>query len=340
MCGSVKRFNVKKDYKILSLGVSFNLELNMMKGSTTLCTTVHMMALMLLTSTQAFSVITRQSFAATRAKTHRGVTQLHMDPVTYLRTEFVSAALFTNQTPRAADVCVQLGTYDGRAVTFIPRTIRQFIPSSIEPDGKLDLNIQRAIKQGAERRESDMKVMYCTQRADNLKDVKDDSVDVVISMQSAEKMLEKGLDWKKSILEAGRVLKPGGRFLFVEQSELEGENYLDYLLSIDCTPVGADAMQQNQQQASKTADDDEDQDNEDRLPLFESIGWDDVDLVLTPHVAGVVIKREDAGLTKQERLAAEKQREKDLYAERSLSVFEQRKKKRNKKKNEEKASSS
>jgi SAM-dependent methyltransferase len=257
--------------------------------------------------------------------------KMGLDPVTYLRTEFVTAALFTNQTPRSADVCVQLGSTDGRAVSFIPRTIRQFIPSSVEADGKLDLKIQRAIKLGAERRDNDMKVMYCTQRADDLKDVEDNSVDVVLSMQAAEKMVENGLDWKKSILEAGRVLKPGGRFLFVEQTELEGENYLDYVLSIDLPPVGADALKPLKQE-------DEDED-EDRLTLFESLGWDDVDLVLTPHVAGVVVKREDAGLTKKERAMAAKQREQDIYAERSLQAFERGIKRKKKKKAKEETNS-
>ena len=47
-----------------------------------------------------------------------------VDPVTYLRTEWVAAALVTNQTPRAADVVLQLGTEDGRIVNFVPRTVR------------------------------------------------------------------------------------------------------------------------------------------------------------------------------------------------------------------------
>lgn len=36
-----------------------------------------------------------------------------------------------------------------------------------------------------------------SQTADNLTEVEDDSVDVVISLQSVEKMLENGVDWKK-----------------------------------------------------------------------------------------------------------------------------------------------
>jgi len=257
-------------------------------------------------------------------------TLLHMavDPVTYLRTEFVSAALFTNQIPRSADTCVQLGTYDGRVVSFIPRTVRTFIPSSLQPDGKLDLKMQRAMKQTVERRTLDdsMKILSYDQRADNLSMVKDNSVDVVVSMQSAEKMVENGLDWKQGIREAGRVLKPGGRFLFVEKTVIGDESYLDVVgnLSVSAsTASGAVAQSETQEE--------EDDDDDERLPLFESVGWDDVDFVVTPHVAGVFVKRLDAGMTKQERLAAEKQKEKDMYAERSISAFERGRKRKKKK---------
>ena len=246
---------------------------------------------------------------------------LHMalDPVTFLRTEFVTAALFTNQIPRSADSCLQLGAYDGRAMNFIPRTIREFLTSSLETDGTMTIGIQRSLKQALDARALDdaTTIRYLDQRADNLTLVQDNSVDVVVSMQSAEKMVEGGLDWKQSIREAGRVLKPGGRFLFVEKTELGDDNYLDF--------VGNLAVAQQQD------------DEEERFPIFESVGWDDVDFVLIPHVAGVFIKRMDAGLTKQERLAAEKKREQDLLAERSLSVFEQRRKrKKNKDTKEEK----
>ena len=47
-----------------------------------------------------------------------------LDPVTYLRTEWVSAALCTNQTPKEADKVLQLGIEDGRIVNFVPRTVR------------------------------------------------------------------------------------------------------------------------------------------------------------------------------------------------------------------------
>ena len=54
-----------------------------------------------------------------------------LDPVTYLRTEWVSAALCTNQTPRSADKVLQLGVEDGRVVNFVPRTVRSVSVSVI-----------------------------------------------------------------------------------------------------------------------------------------------------------------------------------------------------------------
>ena len=80
------------------------------------------------------------------ANVHSSSTMLRMglDLVTYLRCEWVSAALCTNQTPRSADVCLVLGCEDGRPVTFIPRTIEQLITSTLEPDGVLPSLRRRA----------------------------------------------------------------------------------------------------------------------------------------------------------------------------------------------------
>jgi SAM-dependent methyltransferase len=243
-----------------------------------------------------------------------------LDPVTFLRTEYVSAALFTNQIPRSADSCLQLGVYDGRAITFIPRTIRQFHTSSIEQDGVVSIGIQRALQQALKSRnildESMQIQFYDNQRADNLTMIPDNTIDAVISMQSADKMVTNGLDWKRSIQEAIRVLKPGGRLLFVEPTDIGKDNYLDY--------VGTFA-------SNTTTTDTEIDEEEERFPMLDCVGWDSVDFVVTPHVAGVFTKRMDAGMTKQERLAAEKLKEQEILAERSLSVFEGRRKKKVKK---------
>jgi SAM-dependent methyltransferase len=236
--------------------------------------------------------------------------------VTYLRCEWVGAALCTNQTPRAANVCLILGVEDGRPVTFIPRTIETLITSTVEPDGVLPVSVERQLKQ-QERNRGAATVSIVNQRADDLKETSDESVDVVISLQAAARMIENGLDWKKSVQEAARVLKPGGRFLFVEQTTLENDNYLEYVGSLGIP------------------DDGEEEDNseeEEYYPTFECIGYDDVDLVLTPHVAGAFVKSEDAGLTAAERAAKEAKIEEERMAEASIAAFERGIKKRKRKK--------
>jgi SAM-dependent methyltransferase len=234
-----------------------------------------------------------------------------LDMVTYLRTEWISAALCTNQTPRTAEVCLQLGVEDGRAVTFIPRTVRELITSTVEADGVLPTSTRRQLKQQQERRNA-ARITYVDQRADDLKEVKNESVDVVISLQAAARMVETGLDWKKSIREAARVLKPGGRFLFVEQSEFDGgESYLEYVKSL--------------YNVDGTIPDDADQ----RVPMFE-VGSDEVDLVLVPHTVGVAVKAEDAGLTPEELAKKASRAEKERLADLSIAAFERGRKKRRK----------
>lgn len=235
-----------------------------------------------------------------------------LDLVTYLRTEWISAALCTNQTPRSADVLLQLGVEDGRAVTFIPRTVREFITSSAEADGKLTVAARRQLKQQQERRKA-ATVTYVDQRSDDLTETADESVDIVISLQAAARMLENGQDWKRSIREAARVLKPGGKLLFVEQTELEGESYLGYIESL------------------YTIEGDTPEDADGRVPIFEC-GSDEVDLVLTPHVAGVAMKSDGAGLTAQELSKKESTAEKERLADLSIEAYERGIKKRRKKK--------
>jgi SAM-dependent methyltransferase len=236
-----------------------------------------------------------------------------LDMVTYLRTEWISAALCTNQTPRTADVCLQLGTEDGRIVTFVPRTIREIITSTAEKDGKLSVGARRQLKQQQERRAA-ATVKYSDQRSDDLSETGDESVDVVVSLQAASRMDESGLDWKKSVREAARVLKPGGRLLFVEQAEIKGESYLDYVRSLMSLSgeVPEDASE--------------------RVPIFDDVGYDAVDLVLVPHTAGVAIKSIEAGLTPAERAKKLADEERDRLAEKSIEAYERGIKKRRKKK--------
>mmetsp|Transcript_23784 Transcript_23784/g.31586 ORF Transcript_23784/g.31586 Transcript_23784/m.31586 type:complete len:318 (-) Transcript_23784:382-1335(-) len=259
------------------------------------------------------------------------ITELYMglDAVTYLRTEWVSAALCTNQTPRSADVCLQLGTEDGRAVTFIPKTIRELITSSAEADGKLTVTARRQLKQQADRRNAAI-ITYADQRCDDLTEVEDETVDVVISLQAADRMRENGQDWKRSVREAARVLKPGGRFLFCEKKELEGEEYLAYLENL------SSLKDEEDEEAAAEGETTEEGDELEPTYVFEEVGFDDVDLVIVPHIAGVAIKSEDAGLTPAERAAKAKEEEEARLAELSLSAFERGSKRRKKLKKKKK----
>ena len=143
--------------------------------------------------TPAQPLATREIATPTAKST---VLQMGLDMVTYMRVEWISAALVTNQTPRSADVCLQLGCEDGRAVTFVPRTIDKLITSTVEADGMLPVAIERQLKQQEKSRNAG-RVQIANQRADDLKETPDDSVDVVISLAACERMIENGLDWKK-----------------------------------------------------------------------------------------------------------------------------------------------
>jgi len=247
--------------------------------------------------------------------------KMGLDLVTYLRCEWISAALCTNQTPRSADVCLVLGCEDGRPVTFIPRTIETLITSTVEPDGILPVAVERQLKQQEKSRGAAF-VKIVNQRADDLKETDDESVDLVMSLQAAAKMKEKGLDWKKGVQEAARVLKPGGRLLCVEQTTLDGQSYMEYVGNLGTVVV--------------TENDDNEDEGVNALseayPTFECMGYDDVDLVLVPHIATVFVKSEDAGLTDTERARKVSKVEEDRMAEISISAFEKGMKRRRKKK--------
>lgn len=260
----------------------------------------------------------------TTKPTSTTTTALNLDLISYLRTEWIAAALVTNQTPRSADVCLQLGTEDGRAVTFVPRTIRTLLTSSAERDGKIPVAARRQLKQNEESRKA-AKVKILDQPADDLFEVEDESVDVVISLQCAQRLLENGRDWKASVREACRVLKPGGRFLWVEQTVLEGVNYESYLENLYTQSIAEKVV------VEEGSEDGEDEDDG-LYPVFEDIGWDDVNLVLVPHTAGVAVKALDPALVANQ----EAQEEQSRMADMSLKAFERGIKKRKKKKKKKK----
>lgn len=246
--------------------------------------------------------------------------KMGLDLVTTLRTEWISAAICTNQIPNTATSVLQIGTEDARAVTFVPRTVDEIITSASELDGVLSISCQRQLKQQRERRGTGAVIRYTDQRSDDLSGTEDESIDVVISLQAADKMREKGLNWKDSVREAARVLKPGGTFIFVEKTEIEGDKYLDVIASVATTKVKPET------------DEADEKEEEELYPTFELVGYDDVDLVIVPHVAGVVVKAENAGLSEAEIEAKKAEEEKARISDLSISAFERGLKKRRKKK--------
>lgn len=162
-------------------------------------------------------------------------------------------------------------------------------------------------------------------------------------------MYENGLDFKQSIVEAGRVLKPGGRFLFVESAEVGGESYLEYIMGMSGLVSGGMGEEysetelvvrtNNDRSSSETQDDEEsEEDIPPPPPLFEEVGYDNVDMVLQPHIAGIAIKAMDADMTVEERKQMKSQEEEDRLAEMSFAAFERGNKRRKRKKKKTKSS--
>lgn len=66
------------------------------------------------------------------------------------------------------------------------------------------------------------------------------------------------------------------------------------------------------------------------------MGYDDVDLVIVPHVAGVVFKSENGGLTMAQIKKRSKNNKKEKRSEVSISVLERGVRRRRKKKKSKK----
>lgn len=145
-------------------------------------------------------------------------------------------------------------------INFIPRTVEELLTSSYQEDGKISLSCRRQLKQQRDARGTGINVRYLDQRVDNLCDTEDESVDAVVSLLAADKMRELGIDWKKSIQETARVLKKGGRFLFVEKTVIgDDEEYLDTVMSLQTV----DTRQGGENKEQETVD---------KTPVFELIG--------------------------------------------------------------------
>jgi SAM-dependent methyltransferase len=140
-------------------------------------------------------------------------------------------------------------------------------------------------------------------------------------------MAENGLDWKKSIAEAGRVLKPGGRFLFVESADVGGDSYLEEVMRYS-VGIGEKEDEGENDGAESEEESEEETESTTTRPIFSEVGFDNVDMVLQPHIAGVAIKALDADLTAEQRADKKSREEEDRLAELSLSAFERGSKKR------------
>lgn len=160
-----------------------------------------------------------------------------------------------------------------------------------------------------------------------------------MSLQAAERMVENGYDWKKSIKEAARVLKPGGRFLFVEPEQVGGESYLDYVRDVSDVVLkirGASNEEITGEIKSESGTsggvDGGEEGEESTAPLFEEVGYDQVDMVLQPHLAGVAIKALDADLTPEQKFQSAQAEKSDRLAEMTLAAFERGSKSRRRRK--------
>lgn len=233
---------------------------------------------------------------------------------------------------------LQLGCEDGRVINFVPRTVREIITSSAEKEGGLTVSCERQLKQMVERRGSGASVTYSNQASDDLVDTPSSSVDIVISMLTAQRMRDNGQNWKRGIDEAARVLKPGGRFLFVEGTTIEGsgsdgdESYLDYLIGLSTDGDENEGGEEEEGQEDDGDNNSAGEVDEDSSSVFAEVGYDQVDLVLQPHIAGVAIKAMDADLTQAEKEQMTAEEENDRMAELSLNAFERGIKRRKRKK--------
>ena len=136
---------------------------------------------------------------------------------------------------------------------------------------------------------------------------------------------------------AGRVLKPGGRFLFVESAEVDGESFLEEILKMSAPADDGEEADDNDNNESteESTTIEENEDGDDSMSIiFSEVGYDNVDMVLTPHVAGVAIKALDADLTSEQRAELKTREERDRMADLSLDAFERgnRRNKRRRKK--------
>ena len=94
--------------------------------------------------------------------------------------------------------------------------------------------------------------------------------------------------------------------------------------SSDASDVGEDELEGE--------DDDEATTAKSAQPIFEEVGYDQVDMVLQPHIAGVAVKALDADLSAADKARKQSEEESDRLAELSLNAFERGNKSRRRRK--------
>jgi len=119
-----------------------------------------------------------------------------------------------------------------------------------------------------------------------------------------------------------------------------GESYLDFVNSLSDFSIenkGGDEDEEGSE-VTETVDIVEEEDSDDvdsppaKSPIFQEVGYDQVDMVLQPHIAGVAIKAMDADMTPAQKAQKKAQEESERLGEMTLNAFEGRSKRRRKKK--------
>ncbi len=293
-------------------------------------------------------VISSSSFVVKRvngvSKSGSGPLSAFMDPITYSRVEFVSASIVSNQIPRAADSCLQINTIDPRVFYYVPKTLRKVLchPTFDKDDKVVDFRARRQIKQAIERRggmesldieflEKEMPLDYS--RAFSVVD--DESVDVVLCVTALEDTPD-DFDLKAMSMEIGRVLKPGGRFIFVEREEKKVGETIE-ALRMDGSYRPFDDKDSEEEAAYQAELEGGDVDFS-LYSMFDVVE-DPIDMCPMPFIAGVSVKRDPNEALEPEKpkvlTPAEQARAKKVSdgADLVISAFERgRKKSRPKKK--------
>ena len=126
--------------------------------------------------------------------------------------------------------------------------------------------------------------------------IKSESVDCILMLQISEDAAKSSLSssWLVSLLEeSGRVLRPGGRILFVEKKKVKCDREVDFVAAMQ--GLRMDSSYKLFAAGEEEGDEDDDQKSMDEVDLSKyslfDVAYDAIDLCPAPHYAGVAIKR-------------------------------------------------